>query len=254
MQGKPNANTHPTERKSRSSMEMLKKAFSLAEKRLSGEKNRSITEVITNEVGKVPGEKIVNDVIAGALCDVFPRSFAVKREHKRIDIGLMNEDGEIVVAIEGKMMVSNSTSRNPTIKDSIDVDGIKEKLNGDKNSVKKDINNIHKKIGKLVVRYEIFVPIVYELYRTGGESEWTKHKKPWTTLPKYKSVRKGLVQDFNQWFKGEDNSIELIRATEPIELRDANKLWLEQSQWMYPNYKSLEAYVSFFAFGRLVKT
>ena len=93
------------------SMEMLKKAFSLAEKRLSGEKNRFITEVITNEIVNVPGEKIVNDVIAGALCDVFPRSFAVKREHKRIDIGLMNEDGEIVVAIEGKMMVSNSTSR-----------------------------------------------------------------------------------------------------------------------------------------------
>ena len=33
------------------SMEMLKKAFSLAEKRLSGEKNRFITEVITNDVG-----------------------------------------------------------------------------------------------------------------------------------------------------------------------------------------------------------
>ena len=232
------------------SMEMLKKAFSLAEKRLSEKKNRSITEVITNEVSSIGGhEGLVNAVIARALYDVFPCRLDIKTEHKRIDIGIMNEDGEIVVAIESKMMVSNSTSRNPTIKDSIDVDGIKKKLN----SVKKDINNIHKKIKKLVDRYEIFVPIVYELYRTGGKSEWTKHKKPWTTLPKYKSVRKGLVKDFNQWFKGEDNSIELIHATKPIELRDANNLWLEQSRWMYPKYKSLEAYVSFFAFGRLVK-
>ena len=110
---------------------------------------------ITNEVGKVPGEKLVNDVIAGALRDVFP-SLDVKMEHKRIDISLMNEDGEIVVAVEGKMMVSNS--RKCAIKNSIDVQGIDVKLNNDKNSVKKDINNIHKKIGKSVDHYEIFVP------------------------------------------------------------------------------------------------
>ena len=48
-------------------------------------------------------------------------------------------------------------------------------------------------------------------------------------------------------------AIELIHATEPIVLRKANKMWLEQSQWKYPKYKSLEAYVSFFAFGRFVK-
>ncbi|MYB57020.1 MAG: hypothetical protein F4X51_11565 [Gemmatimonadetes bacterium] len=235
------------------SMEMLKKAFSLAEKRLSEKKNRSITEVITNEVSSIGGhEGLVNAVIARALYDVFPCRLAIKTEHKRIDICLMNEDREIVVAVEGKMMVSNSTKC--AIKNSIDVQGIDVKLNSVTNSVKKDINNIHKKIGKLVDRYEIFVPIVYELYRTGGENEWTKRKKPWTTLPKLKSVRKGLVKDFAQWFKEEDNSIELIHATEPIELRDANKLWLEQSRWMYPKYKSLEAYVSFFAFGRLVKT
>ena len=229
----------------------LKKAFSLAEELLRcKDKNRYITAKITNEVGKVPGEKLVNDVIAGALRDVFP-SLDVKMEHKRIDIGLMNEDGEIVVAVEGKMMVSNS--RKCAIKNSIDVQGIDVKLNGDKNSVKKDITNIHNKIGKSVDHYEIFVPIVYEMYRTGGESEWIGRRKPWTTLPKFKCVREGLAKDFEQWFKKRDNSIELIRATEPIELRDANKMWLEQSQSMYPNYKSLEAYVSFFAFGRFVK-
>ena len=64
---------------------------------------------------------------------------------------------------------------------------------------------------------------------------------------------KGLLKTSSNGLKEEDNSIELIHATEPIELRDANKLWLEQSQWMYPKYKSLEAYVSFFAFGRFVK-
>ena len=87
----------------------------------------------------------------------------------------------------------------------------------------------------------------------GARANGPKHKKPWTTLPKFKCVRKELAKDFKQWFKEEDNSIELIHATKPIELRDANKLWLEQSRWMYPKYKSLEAYVSFFAFGRLVK-
>ena len=243
------------------SMEMLKKAFSLAEKLLRCEdKNRYITAKMTNEVGKVPGEKIVNDVIAGALRDVFP-SLDVKMEYsgnkgkKRIDIGIMNKEKKLVVAVEGKMMISNTTKDD--IENSIDVQGIEVKLKG----VKKDIADIAEKIrqGKVAPHcYEIFVPIVYELYRTGGASEWTKHKKPWTTLPKFKCVRKGLAKDFDQWFKGEDKSIELIHATEPIELRDANKMWLEQSKRMdpklYKNYKSLEAYVSFFAFGRLVKT
>lgn len=230
------------------SMEMLKKAFSLAEKRLIDKKNRFITEVITNEVSSIGGhEGLVNAVIARALYDMFRRRLIVKTEHKRIDIGLMNEDGEIVAAVEGKMMVSNS--RKCAIKNSIDVQGIDVKLN----SVKKDITNIHNKIGKSVDHYEIFVTIVYELYRTGGESEWIEHRKPWTTLPKFKCVRKELAKDFEQWFKERDNSIELIHATEPIELRNANKMWLEQSQWMYPKYKSLEAYVSFFAFGRYVK-
>lgn len=43
------------------SMEMLKKAFSLAEKRLIDKKNRFITEVITNEVSSIGGhEGLVN--------------------------------------------------------------------------------------------------------------------------------------------------------------------------------------------------
>ena len=231
------------------SMEMLKNAFSLAEELLRcEEKNRSITEVITNEVSSIGGhEGLVNAVIAKALYDVFPSRLAVKTEHKRIDIGIMNEDAEIVAAVEGKMMVSNSTKC--AIKNSIDVYGIKDKLKG----VKKDIAGIKKKIrqGKVAPYcYEFFVPIVYEFYRTGGKSEWIQNRKPWTTLPQYKSVRKGLAKDFAQWFKEEDNSIELIHATEPIELRNANKMWLKQSKWMYPKYKSLEAYVSFFAFGR----
>ena len=116
------------------SREMLKKAFSLAEESLSGKKNRFITGVITNEVSSIGGhEGLVNAVIARALYDVFS-SLDVKTEHKRIDIGLMNEDGEIVAAVEGKMMVSNSWKR--AIKNSIDVQGIDVKLNSDKNSVR----------------------------------------------------------------------------------------------------------------------
>ena len=237
------------------SMEMLKKAFSLAEKRLNDKKNRFITEVITNEVSIVAQEGLVNAVIARALHDEFP-CLDVKIEYsgnkgkKRIDIGLMNKEKKLVVAVEGKMMVSNS--RKYAIKNSIDVYGIKDKLKG----VKNDISDIGEKIqqGKVAPHcYEIFVPIVSEFYRTGGESEWTQNRKPWTTLSKFKCVRKELAKDFAQWFQEEDNSIKLIHATEPIELRDANKMWLKQSKWMYPKYKSLEAYVSFFAFGRLVK-
>lgn len=237
------------------SREMLKKAFSLAEESLSGKKNRFITEVITNEVSIVAQEGLVNAIIARALHDEFP-SLDVKIEYsgnkgkKRIDIGLIDKEKKLVIAVEGKMMVSNSTKC--AIKNSIDVYGIKDKLKG----VKKDIADIGEKIrqGKVAPHcYEIFVPIVSEFYRTGSQSEWTQNRKPWATLPKFKCVREGLAKDFEQWFKEEDNSIELIHATEPIELRDANKMWLEQSQWMYPKYKSLEAYVSFFAFGRFVK-
>ena len=83
----------------------------------------------------------------------------------------MNKEKKLVVAVEGKMMVSNSTKC--AIKNSIDVYGIKDKLKG----VKKDIADIGEKIrqGKVAPHYyEIFVPIVYELYRTGGQSEWTQ--------------------------------------------------------------------------------
>jgi len=119
----------------------------------------------------------------------------------------------------------------------------------------KDVNKIESKISKVgaaVPHWEIFVPIVYELYRSGGEEEWTQNRRPWTTPSEYKALRKNLKNDFAGWFKQKySNQFKLIHATQPIELRDANELWLEQSNWHYPKYKSLdEAYVSFFAFGR----
>ena len=38
--------------------------------------------------------------------------------------------------------------------------------------------------------------------------------------------------------------IKLIHAAESVELRDANEHWLQQSQRKFPNFTSLEAYVS----------
>ena len=96
------------------------------------------------------------------------------------------------------------------------------------------------------------MPIVYERYRTGGENEWTKNSKPWTTPTEYKQLRTGLTKDMTRWFEKHDKQFKQIHATEPIKLLDANQLWIKQSGWRYPKYKSLEAYVSFFAFGRFV--
>ena len=47
--------------------------------------------------------------------------------------------------------------------------------------------------------------------------------------------------------------IKLIYAAESVELRDANEHWLQQSQRKFPNFTSLEAYVSFYALARFVE-
>ncbi len=83
----------------------------------------------------------------------------------------------------------------------------------------------------------------HRLFYGNDKPEWYSELDPPAVPP-------SRTLDFSQWFKEEDNSIELIHATGPIELRNVNKMWLKQSKWMYPKYKSLEAYVSFFAFGR----
>ena len=235
------------------SMRALKEAFRLAEETLTGERNRFITKVITNEVSSIGGyEGLVNAVIARALHDTFLQRFVVKTEVKGIDVCLLHK-GNVIVALEGKGMVSDSHTRRPPAF-ATSVGGIKTKLN---KSVQADIDRIDKRLertGTVDSHYQIFIPIIYELYRQGGEREWHIQERPWTTQPSYKDVRKGLEGELKQWFKQRDNRFELIRGTSnPIELRDANQFWQEQSAWLYPKYKSLEAYVSFFAFGRYVE-
>jgi len=52
------------------SMNELQEAFSLADERLRGERNRSITKVITNEVSSIGGQEgLINAVIARAVYD-----------------------------------------------------------------------------------------------------------------------------------------------------------------------------------------
>ena len=237
------------------SMRQLKSAFALAEKRAKNRQNRYITRAITNDVCPLAAlEGSVNAVIARALHDTFRDRFVVGMEvgrKRKIDVCLLDE-GNVIVALEGKGMVSNSTKKKKPPIDALDVRGIQGKLE----KVKADVDGIGGKLnetGALVSHYEIFVPIVYEFYRAGGEDEWFKEAKPWTTDPRYRTVMGSLKNDLTEWFTREDDSFRMIRASERIELVDANSLWKKQSKWLYPKYKSLKAYVSFFAFGRCVR-
>ena len=237
----------------------LKEAFALAEDRLRHESNLTITQVITNEVSSTGGhEGLVNAVIAKSLHDVFCADFVVETEVKRIDICVLDSHRRVVAAIEGKAMVSNS-HRADRYSNSLDVHGIRTKLHSNKqssNSVEKDVLEVENKIasvGPVIRHHEIFVPIVYELYRKGGEDEWTKESKPWTTHDKYLKARKFLKRDFNRWFSDRyPGQFKPLHCTEPIELIGADRLWRKQSGWRYPRYESLKAYVSFYAFRRFV--
>ena len=62
-----------------------------------------------------------------------------------------------------------------------------------------------------------------------------------------------MRDDLADWFDRKYPEIRLLHAAESIELRGANEHWLEMSQDKYPEYKSLEAYVSFYAFARFVE-
>ena len=201
---------------------------------------------------------LINAVIARALHDTFHPRFVIETEvgkgREKMDVCLLNAGGSVVAAIEGKMMVSNGTSKRASI-NPIEIHGIKTKLNGKQRSVAKDIIGIEGKVattGLVVPHYEIFVPIVYELYRSGGEDEWALNSKPWTTPTEFMEIRNELRSKLTQWFRESDKRIIPLYSTNPIELIDADHFWQEQSAWLYPEYSSLKAYVSFFAFGRYV--
>ncbi len=243
------------------SVETLQNAFRLAEDRIRGEANTALTQKIATEAKAVRYEGSLNAIIKSALSDKFS-GYSIESEYpkgvqKKIDL-CMIRDNTIAVAIESKGMVANSHSRDQN-RISIDLHGIRTKLYPDKrssNSVQTDIAQIESKIlpHLKAPHFELFIPVVYELYRSGGSSaDWFSEKKPWTTLPSFKQLRLAMKDDFAEWFYREDPNIQLIHAAESIELREANKFWRKLAQHKFPKFNSLEAYVSFFVFGRFVE-
>ncbi len=245
------------------SEELLKHAFKLAEERLRGQSNYEITKNITNEVGPVKYEGSLNSIICSSLSDTL-KGCSVLQEYELIDICVIH-DNAVVAAIESKGMVANSFRKDKN-RVSIDLHGIRTKLYPDRrnlnkttgihNCVQTDISNISEKIPNDMKspRFEIFVPVIYELYRRGGtEADLFSANKPWITLQGFRELRKEMRRDFIEWFRREDSQIRLIHAGEAIELRGANELWIQQSQAKYPRFISLEAYLNFYAFGRFVE-
>ena len=235
---------------------LLKAAFALVEARLLGDDNYSLTQKITNETRPVRYEGSLNSILLSALSDTLPEC-SFRKEYNKIDIcGLY--DTCVVVALESKGMVANSHAGDPNGK-SLDVYGISTKLYPDphaRNCVLTDMEEVSNKIPPEMdcPRFELFVPVIYELYREGGDrSDWFAERKPWVTLPKFRQLRETIKDDLIEWFRREDARTELIHAAEPIELRDANDLWWTQAQSRFPKFTSLEAYVSFYAFGRFIK-
>ena len=238
------------------SEDLLKNAFSLTERRLIGDDNSRITQRITNEVNRVQYEGSLNSIMLSALSDTLP-GCSVRREYNKIDICAITEDG-IVATIETKGTVANSHAGDEN-RISIDVHGVRTKLYPDardQNSVQKDIEGISVKIpiGMECPRFEIFIPVIYELYREGGSrADWFSERKPWVTLPGFKKLKEGIKGDLTEWFKREDPRFSLIHAAESIELKGADEFWRHQSQCRFPQFSSLEAYVSFYAFARFVE-
>lgn len=238
------------------SEELLKTAFALAEARLIEDDNYSLTQKITNETRPVRYEGSLNSILLSALSDTLPKC-SFQREYNKIDIcGLY--DACVVLALESKGMVANSHASDPN-GTSLDVFGISTKLYPDphaRNSVQTDMEEVSNKIPPEMdcPRFELFVPVIYELYREGGDqSEWFAERKPWVTLPKFRRLRETMTDDLIEWFYREDPRMKLIHAAESIELRDANDLWWKQAQSRFPKFTFLEAYVSFYAFGRFVE-
>ena len=232
---------------------LLKAAFECAEQLLGSTENRPLARKITNEVGKVSYENNLNDLFLVGLQQTFPEC-SVLKEHKRIDLCVIDRGG-IVAAIETKGMVSNS-HKGDRIRLSTDVFGINVKLNRKTSSVKADMAGISDKlpVEMVIPRFELFVPVIYELYREGGtEQDWYAERKPWVTLPRFRQIRKNMKDDLIEWFNCEDPAFRLVHAAESVELRGANELWKRQSQRKYRDYRSLEAYVSFYTFARYVE-
>jgi hypothetical protein len=238
------------------SEDLLVSAFSVAEARLRGPANYDVARRITDETKAVRYEGSLNSILVSALSNALPEC-SVQREYNKIDICAVHGSC-VVVAIESKGMVANSHSGDRN-RISIDLHGIRTKLYPDpraRNSMQTDVDDIANKIpqGMNCPRFEVFVPVIYELYREGGNrADWFAERKPWVTLPEFKELRKNMRDDFAEWFQREDPRINLIYAAESVELENANELWRNQAQSRFPKFKSLEAYVSFYAFARFIE-
>ena len=239
----------------------LGKAFTLVEERLRGDSNDEVMKAIANDARRASYEGSLNRIIHSALSDVFEDCYVYSagqpRELHSIDICVV-QNNDVVAVIESKGTVANSHNSD-NHRSAIDLHGIRTKLWQDKrsqNSIQNDIKDISQKIPKSMScpRFEVFVPIIYELYREGGNpSVWFSERKPWVTLPKFRDLRVRLKDDLESWFYSQDPQIKLLHATEFVELAGANEHWLKTSKAKHPEYKSLEAYVSFYAFTRFVE-
>ena len=240
------------------SMDSLREAFSLAEEMLRGDWNRTFAQSIVNERGRVQYEKSLDKLYMSALSSIFPD--CETRPKHRIDI-CMTKAGRVVTAIECKGMVSNA-SENDVFNNSLDVTGIRNKIWPNqwiKTTLTSDIEGIKDKIpyGAANPTLEIFVPGVYEIYRKEAKTYrelFDVKNKPWATLPKFKKARRTLYRDLEELFFQDEYPDEFtsIYATKPIELLNANQLWLERYTDVEPWAPISEAYVSFFVFGRCV--
>ncbi len=244
------------------SEDSIRNAFSLVDKRLKGDSNVEIMRAIANDARRASYEGSLNRIVHSALSDVIEDCYVYSagqpRELHNIDICVV-QSNDVVVAIESKGTVANSHSSDYHTS-AIDLHGIRTKLWQDKrspNSIQNDIKDISQKIPKSesCPRFEVFVPIIYELYREGGSpSVWFSERKPWVTLPKFRNLGVRLKDDLESWFYSQDPRFMLLHASESVELRGANEYWLKTSKAKFPLYNSLEAYVSFYAFARFVES
>ncbi len=243
------------------SEDSMRNVFALVAQRLRGDSNVEVMRAVADDTRRANYEGSVNRIIHSVLSDVFEDchvySAGKPSELHGIDICVV-QNNDVIAAIESKGTVANShSSDNHT--SAIDLHGIRTKLWQDKrspNSIQNDIKEISQKIPKSMgcPRFEVFVPVIYELYREGGNpSDWFSERKPWVTLPKFRNLRMSLKDDLESWFYSQDPQFTLLGATEFVELAGANEYWLRTSKTRYPQFTSLKAYVSFYAFTRFVE-
>ncbi len=236
----------------------LKNAFQLAkEKLIDADWNGSIAEIITNDTPRyqIPWENLTDKLFEEVLNEQF-HNCIVRPQLGHIDLCVVC-NGRITIAIECKGMFTD-TRKKDLNGGPLGVWGIRRKLYQNKSgSVKGDIDKISDKIPANMEypRFEVFIPVVYEIYRKNPtHEELFRQSKPWTTHPKYKDQRKTLRTELAHWFQSNyPDKFELLYSAESVELSDANRIWRERHQDRPPCTPITKAHVSFFAFGRFVE-